>query len=84
MEIVVIRWKDSQAIEGWVSEDDAQDETPTECVTIGRYINRTKEYITVAPTRGVMNDKDALYLGVLTIPTGAIIDIQEYPLPETP
>lgn len=84
MDIVVIRWKDSQSVEGWVSLEEAEKEAPTECVTVGRYIKQTEDYIVITPTQGVLDGEEIQFLGVLTIPRGAITYIGEFPIGITP
>ena len=78
MKLVKIVWVDSATIDGWVSVDFAESFDPSECVTVGWVVKKTREYITVTSSRS----DTVNYSQLMTIPRKCVTSIKE--LAETP
>lgn len=74
--VVVVTWRDSEVVTGWVDPDHAPAQHLIE--TRGRFLGpgATIDTVRIAPTCAVVDGNIIQCLGLVIIPRGAIVDLE--------
>ena len=72
MQIVKVVWTDSASSDGWQDEEHGKEHTPSQCMTVGWLLKKTRGHVTLAGSRSDFGNCSQL----MAIPRKCIVSIK--------